>query len=711
MTQGSAPMDDGPLAEAAVRRRYKRALSESETEHARVVEELGEYYDAYSLDSIRGKDFAHLQKVWGDHPPEIGMVLSAVHDFWGQLTSSRRMPSFPGFDTGIADEIVGKAMSMLLDAGRRWAHSDDVDEQALLDLLLVGLAFGEDSLETRGRPPFRPLERYVPIPDIRWDVNANLKGLSDARYWIPRHYYSLDEALARHPEHEERIKAAAERLGGYGSHPGPQEGAQSLGGRNTTVRLYGSDGSPIASEGSRWQREIQVDDFQFLVHESLVMWDGKEVPAAEFSEAMELLEEEAIRAGVPFEKPEVQRYAQGTWYRCEMLVETMGGDPLMLSEPRPIPGNQPLAKAMTGFPKRMNFEQSGRMRTQWFCFGRTLTGLQKLSSVTVRIGIEQEARRNRMGGLYKDGAFSTPSQKENFINAQITPGAFAEVANPEMIQFNEPSSLSHVGVMKDWFSFLSVDLPGYIHARSDMSRGTFQGDRSQKFVATMIETGNQMNQMLTSAFTAWLSKGAVTMARLVVDGLDPKDIDRLLGRQPLWEGITGQINPESGQVEPIPLLDEAGQPQLDEATGQPLIMTLGRFLKENVGEIFDNDISFGLRPSAASQRLADQELISQHGVFKDLISVAPPEIMVPAYLKLYAEGTPMYEAAAQLEAHYKKVAAQQEEQAQAASEEGMLQFIQDLAGKDLQRALQLVQAASQAVIGSQAEDAEIPQIQ
>jgi len=700
----------------AVLKRYKRAFRESDEEHRRVVNEAAEYYRAYGLDSIQGKDFAYLAKVWGDHPPEIGMVLSAVNDFWGQLTTSRRVPAFPGFDMSPEDEILGKAMDLLIDAGRRWAHSGDAEEQSLMDLLLMGLGFGEDALETRSRPPFRPLDRYVPISEVWWDVNANLKGLRDAQYFIHRQRYGVDEAAARYSDHADRIRALGFREGA-GSSPGAGavEGAQALGGRNTSVRLYGPDGTPIASgSGSQWNREIPVDLFQYLHFEPLVAWNGNEVGEKDFEIAMSMAQEEAIQRGMPFEKPQVDRYAQGTWYRCELLAETVGGEPLELTPPTPIPGNQPLLKVLTGFPQRYKASESDRIRTRWFGFGKVLLGLQRLSSVTVRVGIEQEARRNRAGGAIEEGAFAeNQSALAGFVEGTAVPGSFPIIPDGswEKIHFNEAAAGSHVPAMQQMFQFLSVDLPAYMLGRSDMTRGTFPGDRSTKFITTMQSTANQMQQVMTSSFTAYLEKGAITMLRLMLDALDVQDLDRLLGRQRLWEGVTGQRDPRTGQMVPMPVLGPDGQPAIDPATGEPMTMTIGRLLKEKVGEIFDNDITFGLRPSAASQRMADQELLSQHGVIGDLLKVAPPEIIVPAYLKTFAEGAPLFEAAADIDAYYEGEKAKREAAEQAQTEQGVVQFFQQLAQTDFDKALSLIQQASHAVTGPQQGGGEQQQIQ
>jgi hypothetical protein len=246
------------------------------------------------------------------------------------------------------------------------------------------------------------------------------------------------------------------------------------------------------------------------------------------------------------------------------------------------------------------------------------------------------------------------------------------------------------------FNFLSVKLPSHMLGISDISRGTFEGDRSAKFLSTQQETSLQLQFDFTMSFTDYLSEGAVTMARLMLLLLDAADIDRLLGNQPLREGITGQKDPNTGELVPIP--DPAQQP--DPTTGQQPPLTLGAFLKNEVGEIFDKDVGFGLRASAASERQANAQLMMQHGFFKDLLeSGVPGYLLAPTVLRSsFSEGTDFADLATKLEAFYAQSNEQQQQAAQAQTEQGWTQFIQSLAKSDPQHAMALMQQASQAVM-------------
>lgn len=699
------------LDDAAVLSRYKKAIQDADQEHKRVCEQADEYFKAYGLNSIQGRDFAELQKVWKDHPPEIGIILSVVNSFLGQLISSRREPTFPGFDMSPGDEVIGEMLSLLLNAGRRWAGSSVAEEQSLMDLVIAGLGFGQDFLETDERPPFRPQDRYLSLSQVWWDVNANLQNLSDGQEWIVRWPYSADEAAERFPDHQEAIRAFAEQHGNQTGR-GAVEGAQALGGRQTSVTLYASDGRPLASSSNRRLREIPVDDFQFKVFEALVTWgDGAEKQEAreeEFTQAMEMLEEEAAAAGQPFQKPQVTRYVQGTWYRARIMAETISGEPEVLVSAAPIPGNRPLVKCLTGYPERYKAED-GRMKTRWFAFGKALLGYQRLASVAIRIFVEQEARRNRSGGAIDESAFPSNQELQKYVDAVAVPGAMPVIPDGAWngIHHNEPIGSSHVPAMQQLFQFLSVELPAYTLGVNDITRGTFESDRSTKYLAVMQETQSEMQTVLTSSFTGYLQKGAITMVRLLLDGLDAEDLDRLLGRQPLREGINA-VKDETGALVPMPVMGPGGQPEIDPATGQPVTMTVGRFLKQNVGEIFDYDISFALRPSAASERMAQAMLMTQHGFLETLASLVPwaGDILAPAALKgSFAQGTSFADAAVALETEIAKRKRQVEEQeakaAQLATDQGWLAHIQGLAAQDFEKAAQLMQAASEAVASPQ----------
>lgn len=700
-----------------VLRRYRRAKSDAGPEHDRILKEAADLNAAYGLDSIRGKDFADLSKVWGDKPPEVGMLLSNVNVLWGQFVQSRRDPSFPGFDQSPEDEVVGEMLTELSAAARRWARSDGVDGEALHDLILSGYAFGEDGLDTDCRPPFRPFDRYIPLSDIWWDGSGNEANLRDAEEFIRRHRYSISEAAARYPDHADTIRAL-DSSGGGGSGSAPGDGARSLGGKNVTVKVDSTDSkAPSTGTSSRRLRQVAVDDFQFLTWENLVAWTDEqegevEARQEEYDAQMEQREEEAAQAGQLFQRPPVRTYAQGTWYRAMILAESGSGEPLVLSPAKPIPGNQPLIKAMTGYPER--YLDGEAMRTRYFAFGRVLLGIQRLTSVAIRIEIEQEARRNRSGGSIEEDAFDSTAAKKAWVDAQAVPGSWASLPSGayDKIHMNPNQPSQNVTSMQQMFQFFSVQLPAHMLGISDMSRGTFTDDRSAKFLATQADSAITMQTRLSTAFTDWTHKGAVTQLRLMLgpEGLDAVDIDRLLGRQKLYEGITGQRD-EQGQLQPMPQMNAQGQPDVD-ATGQPVNVTMGSYLKQNVPEILDNDVSFALRPSAASERMATAQLTTQHGFFDDILKVLPPggaKILIPAMLKAsWAPGTIYADAAEELQSFLKQQDEQEKQQQQAATEQGWVQFLQQTAKSDPEKAQQLLQQAMQATGGGGAQQGQQP---
>lgn len=698
-----------PTDDAAVLERYRRAMADAKPDHDRLMQKAAEYYAAYGGDSIRGQDFAELEKVWGNHPPEIMMMLSNVNAFWGSLISSRREPTFPGFDMSPDDSVIGEMLNLVIKAGRRWAGSDAVDEQSLTDLIITGYAFTEVFLETQTRPPFRPQERYIPLSEIYWDKGSSLKNLRDGQEFIRRHAYSVDEAAARFSEHADLIRSMGRDLGATGASSAPAEGARSLGGPAVSVSVTPADGhSPSSSTSTRRLREIPVDDFQFTVWEELVAYDGPqgrvEAKAEEFEQAMQQAEQQAAEGGIAFQRPPTVTYAQATWYRARILAQSPAGQPRVLKAAEPIPGNQRLIRAMTGFPEE--YLDGETLRTRYFGFGKVLLGLQRLVSVAIRIYIEQEARRNRSGVDIEEGAFPSTVARQQYVDGRAIPGAALVIPDgaADKIHEREAGATPHVNSMQQIFRFLSVDLVSHMLGISDMSRGTFEGDRSAKFVATMQESAVQMQSRLTSAFTDYLAEGAVTMARLMLDRLDAKDIDRLIGQQPLREGITGQKDEQTGQLAPIMIPD----PQ----TGEEAPLTTGLYLKINAGEIFDNDVGFGLRPSEPSERMAAASLMSQHGIVEQLAKLGVPgKILAPAFLKgSFAEGSIFADTADKLKTFYAEQEEQEKAQAEAATEDGWLQFITHLASTDFEKAAALMTQASQAVAGPQQGGAQ-PQVQ
>ncbi|HEY3492696.1 MAG TPA: hypothetical protein VGK43_07065, partial [Solirubrobacterales bacterium] len=708
------------LDDTAVLARYRRALTDAQPEHDRLVQDAAKFSKAYALNSIDGADFAGLSEIWGPAPPEIGSLLSNVNTFFGKINSARREASFPGFDGSPQDAITGEMLNLLIRAGRRWGGSDKQDRTALLHFLMLGQASSEIFLETESRLPYRCEERFIPPDLIWWDKGAKEENRTDAQEVIRRWHYSVDEAIARFPGEENEASIRAFGQEGESGSSAASAGAQQLGGRNASVSVSAADGkSPAGGAGSRRLREVPVDDFQFIAWEQMVQWDGpdgtrQEARLEDWKALMDAIEAEAAEAGEPVpQRPTIRTFTQKTWYRARIMAASIAGEPRVLKGAEPIPGNRRLIRCLTGYPEDY-LDEGNHLRTRWFGFGKVLYPLQRLTSVAIRVLMEQEARRNRAGGEMDDDAFQGDSAMEaNYFRNLAIPGAYAKTkpGSDGKIRHAQPLQGTHVPAMQELFRFLSVDLVSHMLGISDMSRGTFEGDRGAKFVATMMEASVEMQTILTAAFTDYLAEGAVTMATLMLEILDAEDIDRIVGAQKPREGITHQKNPESGELEPIMTVDENTPPQMDPETGEMVPattpLTVGVYLKQNAGEIFDHDISFGLRPSAASERMANAMLTMQHGWLKDLAGligngVKERQALAEAALKAsFAEGTAYADLAEQLPAIFQEQIAQQEAQQQAATEEGVVQFMQGLAQTDFDKAAAIVEQISQAVLGPQ----------
>ncbi len=700
--------------------RYRRALTDAQPEHDRLVQDAAKFSKAYALNSIDGQDFAGLSEIWGPAPPEIGSLLSNVNTFFGKINSARREASFPGFDGSPQDAVTGEMLNLLIRAGRRWGGSDKQDRRALLQFLMLGEASSEIFLETESRLPYRCEERFISPDRIWWDKGAREENRTDAQEVICRSPYSVDEAIARFPGEENEAAIRAFGQEGESGASAASAGAQQLGGRNVSVSVSAADGKSAAGgAGSRRLREVPVDDFQFIAWEQMVQWDGpdgtrQEARLEDWKALMEAIEAEAAEAGEqPPPRPTIRTFTQKTWYRARIMASSIAGEPRVLKSAEPIPGNRRLIRCLTGYPEDY-LDEGNHLRTRWFGFGKVLYPLQRLTSVAIRVLMEQEARRNRAGGEMDDDAFQGDvAMEERYFRDQAIPGKYAKTkpGSEGKIRHNQPLQGTHVPAMQELFRFLSVDLVSHMLGISDMSRGTFEGDRGAKFVATMMEASVEMQTILTAAFTDYLAEGAVTMATLFLEILDAEDIDRIVGAQKPREGITHQKDPETGELVPIMTVDENAPPQMNPETGTmdpaTIPLTIGVYLKQNAGEIFDHDISFGLRPSAASERMANAMLTMQHGWLKDLAGligngVKERQALAEAALKAsFAEGTAYADLAEQLPAIFQEQIAQEEAQQQAATEEGVVQFMQELAQTDFDKAAAIVQQISQAVLGPQ----------
>lgn len=698
----TAPTRDQALA------RYKKFQRDAEPEHRRVLQECAAANQAYGGNSIQGQDFADLAILWGPNPPEIPILLANVDAFLGSLMASRKEATFPGVDTGLKDEALGGLLNILIRQARRWAGSDREDKGTLKDQILSGLSFSKLNLDTQGRPPYRPTEEHVLIDRVRWDKWSRKENLLDGQDFSLDEPYGLDEAIAKWPDFEDAFRALTAGSGGS-KESQPSAGAQAtLNSPAVNVTVSAADGSSAGGAGGSppRRREILVRYYEFLHFESLVHWQGPdnsemETSAEDFTRAIQEMGNAAMGAGIAFSPPEAVPVAASTWYSCRVLAKTATGEPQVLTDPEPIPGNQRLIRALTG--KYEDVLEGETFIRRWFGWGRILLGLQRLASTAIRIELEQESRRGRESEHVEKGAFDSDAEFQAYVRAKRMPGAVLQIKDGahEKIHPAQDSVGSRVDSMRQLFQWLAIDLPRYILGISDMNRGTFEGDRSVRFLDTMLQTSLQMQSDFTASYTGFLDEGAVTLARLLLgpQGLDAEDIDTILGHagEKPRDGITHQKGPD-GQLVPI----------VDEATGQP--MTAGRYLKENLRAIFDHEISFGFRPAAASERAANAQLMLQHGNMAEMLKAgAPPHIVIPYMIRAsFQQGTEFADMANELDAFYAEQKAQQEAAAQAQTEEGWLSFIQNLAKTDFEKAVELMEQASSAVAGPQSGGAPVP---
>lgn len=714
-----------PTREQALSR-YKKFMRDAEPEHHRVLRECAAANQAYGGNSIQGQDFADLAILWGPTPPEIPILLANVDAFLGSLMASRKEATFPGVDTGLKDEALGGLLNILIRQARRWAGSDREDKGTLKDQILSGLSFSKLTLDTQGRPPYRPTEEHVLIDRVRWDKWARKENLLDGQDFSLDEPYGLDEAIAKWPDFEEAFRALT---AGAGDSKESQPGAGARATLNSpaaAVTVSAADGSsPGGSAGGSTprRREILVRYWEFLHFESLVHWQGPdgaemETSAEDFTKAIREMGDAAMQAGIVFSPPEAVPVAASSWYSCRVLAKTATGEPQVLTDPEPIPGNQRLIRALTG--KYEDILEGETFVRRWFGWGRILLGLQRLASTAIRIELEQESRRGRESEHVENGAFDSDAEFQAYVRAKRMPGAVLKIKDGahEKIHPVADSVGSRVDSIRQLFQWLAIDLPRYILGISDMNRGTFEGDRSVKFLDTMLQTSLQMQSDFTSSYTYFLDEGAVALARLLLgpEGLDAEDIDTILGHagEKPREGITHEKD-ESGQLVPIMIPDPDGEPQMDPATGAMVPatrpMTAGRYLKDNLRAIFDHEISFGFRPAAASERAANAQLMLQHGNMGEMLKAgAPPHIVIPYMIRAsFQQGTEFSDMAAELDVYYAEQKQQEEAQAQAASEEGWVAFIQNLAKTDFEKAAELMQQATDAVAGPQSGGApEVP---
>lgn len=508
------------------------------------------YYRMYG-----GKTLSDADKTWMDSAGRLTMeanfALGVVNTVVGMERADRKEVQFSAEGIEHVDSFVAQWMTTLLRQmmSRSKGHRQETETHE--HQVVVGSGFAFTYMDT-SKVPVRPGVVMIPPWEVYPDPAAHQANYEDARWFIWKRSWTVEEAQATWPRLRREIVTEAAGLSSVMGHA-PQHA-------NVFQEV----------QGDKAQR-IDIYHFEYVRYEPWISFvdpaDRRTVsmPADEFKDQRELYEQQGYSFS---DKPQVTPISEGPGKPVIRLYEFSGksywtahiaahseasdGDGLVLENARnPIPSW--MLHGVTAFREH----DPDRGRTTSFGLGRVMFDAARYINASFRVLLEILARGAKGGGWYEKGVISDTDDFDRQVSApgawvEVKPGALVSGRIKERPAQPIPSGLAEFIRM---LTSLLADLTGV----TDYLKGTATQERSNVLISNLQQRSAIMLSALTDPMDDFRMRVGTAMMRLGLEYMPDHDINKMLG-EVQEEGLTHsrEVSPEGEEVW-TPLLDEQGQ--------------------------------------------------------------------------------------------------------------------------------------------------------
>lgn len=658
-----------------------------------VKKQWAKLFAAYGSDFLTKAEKEYLLST--DRPPvEINLLTAKINAVRGSIASSRMEAVFkPHSDSDIANVKAGWMTQLVRKAFTDCGAYDELD-QCFFNDLVTGYGAAEMYLDT-SRIPFRGMLRKAQLHEMWPDPDACTLNLKDKTFDIRVRKALVEQVIARWEGREEEIKQHAEQWGTLGA-----------GERSTTKRGGRSTGG-----GGKDSLRGKVEIAQFIYQRWMkrVRWYDPErgVRRDTLPEELEARRTELERItdpnGMPLYEPiEEEEYRGETWYRAHLMLggfETKKKDKaargLLILDHEESPRIGSTFEWVTGLAQ----EEPDKERVLFFNIMGIAYGLQMVLNRTLQEELAILAREAKGGLFYAEEAVPDeyPGGEAAWIKDQSKPGSATKIATEGWDRFQQ-KELPRIPSGLDRMEEKLVQWIGQAMAITDAFVGSVQQERSAVYLSNLQQQGLVTLGPVLGPYVAFIKNCGVAMAEILIRHLPTSDIDRLLD-YPEFEGLTHQVNEETGELEPMfvndpdaPVMDEAtGEQAFDPQTGEPLYeqipVTAGYALKQE--NPLDYEVNVDTGQATISLRYAIWEMVEQ-GILQTMQNALPAKAF-RHFLMFMVRNIPITgEQGSQLAKDIEKAI---EEEDELQTLEGVKEYLGTLPPEQVQQALQDVAGA------------------
>jgi hypothetical protein len=600
-------------------RRLKRSRSASAKWRRMAVK----YYQTYEGDPAPEgvkEQLAEEGRIWSN----FNYALSQINAVLGQDIADRKEPRFEGSGYDTVRSFRAEIYTQLTRALYLKCGGHREEAEAFQDQLVTGYGFAESYLDTRSFPIFPRLEA-IDCLEMFWDPDAKKHNLRDARYLFRVRSWALEDAIAKWPNKKAELTALSKGKG-RGRTAFPERSEASGYSRDTGN----------AKDSSLRDPEVTIAEYQFKRLEKWIVYQdprtGKNarVPKKDFGAVSdEILGEIDEATGVPkYEKIHAVELDLEQCFRSFLAGGSNGQElSIELQEPQRLETGMFTIRCATGYRSK---NKDGRV---------TFFGLMSI--------------------IYEPQLWIAKAFSAAIEHVARSPKGSAMFFNPEF--FEDPadvkangSKAGYIGLIKTGFDkashvwerqqaafpqayekifAIAEDVMPKLTTISDYFKGSATGERSNVLVTNLQGQTIMVLNPLLDPMNQFRIENAKVMAELARLHLAPDDFNALCGEMEA-EGITYTVpsDPQTGYPQwdvskhqpvkqPIMLTDDAGQPIIDEATGQPIPVKPWDVAAET--DVFQFDVTVDLGPASSTMKQAIWSNWQQTAFAQKLIEMFP----------------------------------------------------------------------------------------
>lgn len=587
-------------------------------------------FAAYGSDFLSKAERDYL--ISTDRPPvEINLLTAKINAVRGSVGSSKMEVQFKPHTTSDTASVKSGWLTLLVRKAMVDCGGYDHQDGALHDDLCTGYGAAEIYLDT-SRVPFRGILRQVELHELWPDPDATEMLLANRTFDIRVRKWLVEQVIGRWEEKEDEIKKHAERYGTFGvgqqgRQTGKRGGATQSGGHGKdSLRGRVEVGELIYQ---RWMKRVRWYDPERKVR--------RDTLPDELEKRKKELEKILDANGLPlYEAVEEEQYRGETWYRAHVLLggfdttkRAKGARGLLILDHEESPRVGSTIQWLTGLTKK----DPEKEKTEFFNVLDIAYGLQMVLNRTLQEELAILGREAKGGAYYTEEAVPEdyPGGEAQWLKDQSKPGANTKIAS-EGWEFFRAKDLPRIPPGLDRMEEKLVQWIAQAMAITDAFVGSVQQERSAVYLSNLQQQGLVTLGPVLGPYVAFIKQCGVAMAEVLIRHLPVADIDRLLDH-PEYEGLTHELDPESGELMPI-MVDDPDAPVIDPETGvqaydpetqEPMYeqvpLSAGMVLKQE--NPLDYEVNVDTGQATISLRYAIWEMVEQ-GILQTMQNALPP---------------------------------------------------------------------------------------